>query len=132
MDRPVHSITNPWSLSSRDQKWLWTQTEFYESAEDFALELCCNQMFFPEDRLAPIGSDARADYFDSNRFLALKKIWNAAQLPFKEFLALLGLSAQECSDRYCIPYPTIHSWTSGKHNPPLHIRILLARAEGFL
>lgn len=61
-----------------------------------------------------------------------RPLWDAACLPFREFLQRTGYTRAEISRRYCIPLITLDQWLAGKRNPPQYVRLLLAECAGFL
>lgn len=60
----------------------------------------------------------------------LHTLWHVANDPFRDFLALLGLTMMECSNRFGIPYRTIQNWSDGNRNPPLYLRRMMAELAG--
>ena len=73
----------------------------------------------PDEYAAEFGGKARS-------------LWDAACLPFRDFLALTGYNRAGLARRYCIPLATLDQWLSGKRNPPPWVRLLLAEATGII
>lgn len=63
---------------------------------------------------------------------ALRRIWQAANLPFKALLVELGLTQTGLSKRYGIPLRTVQGWAGETRTPPLWLRLMLADLAGWL
>lgn len=53
-------------------------------------------------------------------------------LPFKDFLAALGLTQTECSRRFHIPLRTVQGWAGGTRTPPVYVRYMIAQLMGYI
>lgn len=73
-------------------------------------------------------ADAFAADFGGNA----RVLWDAACLPFRDFLALTGHTRAGLARKYCIPLITLDQWLAGKRNPPPYVRLLLAECTGVL
>lgn len=61
-----------------------------------------------------------------------RSLWDAACLPFRDFLALTGHTRAGLARKYCIPLVTLDQWLAGKRNPPPYVRLLLAECTGII
>lgn len=61
-----------------------------------------------------------------------KALWDAACLPFRDFLTLTGYSRAGLARRFCVPLSTLDQWLSGKRNPPPYVRLLIAECTGII
>ena len=44
----------------------------------------------------------------------------------------MGLSQSACAKRFCIPLRTVQGWALEERDPPAYVRLLLARAAGYV
>lgn len=46
--------------------------------------------------------------------------------PFRDLLAMLGLTQSECARRFGIPLRTVQSWALGERQCPAYVRRMMA------
>ncbi len=84
---------------------------------------------------AIVAFSAAPDFPDADAFAAKygeAKLWRVARLPFRDFLAAIGLRRVDLNRFYGIPLSTADQWIAGKASPPRYMRFLLAIAEGYI
>lgn len=96
----------------------------YTDPDAFVSDLLLSAAF-----LAPGDAEAQPDLSLAE---PLRRIWDAACLPFGELLRELGHSQTALSRRYCIPIRTVQDWAGGRRNPPGWVRLMLAELTGYL
>lgn len=69
---------------------------------------------------------------DAALFDQLRILWHVACDPFRDFLALVGLSQTECSIRFCIPLRTVQGWSGVSRSSPPYLRLMIAELTGVL
>ena len=94
----------------------------YTEQDAFVSDLILSAVFLDPD-------DAEAQP-DLSLVEPLRRIWDAACLPFADFLRVLGLSQTGLARRYGIPLRTVQDWAGGRRNPPGWVRLMLAELAG--
>lgn len=62
----------------------------------------------------------------------LLRIHNIVHMPMRDFVRATGLSQLAFARRYCIPRRTVGNWCTNVNTPPDYLRLLIAKAEGWL
>lgn len=112
---------------TRDQLTLaFAEAPHYADPDAFLSDLLLSPAFLdpedPEQNREP----------DLTQADALRRVWQAACLPFKALLAELGLTQTALSRRYCIPLRTVQGWAGESRTPPPWLRLMLAELTGWL
>lgn len=102
----------------------FSEAPAYTDPDAFISDLLLSAAFLPPDDPEAAPDLTQAD--------ALRRIWQAANLPFKALLPLLGLTQTGLSRRYGIPLRTVQNWAGGHRTPPLWLRLMLAELSGWL
>ena len=95
----------------------------YTDPDAFVSDLLTSSAFPPEDETAPLLLD-EAD--------TLRRIWIAAEAPFRAFLAAMGLTQTGCSQRFLIPLRTVQNWAGGINDCPRYLRLMMAQLTGYI
>ena len=96
----------------------------YTDPDAFVSDLLLSAAFLPPD-------DPEAQP-DLTQTAPLRRIWQAANLPFRALLSELGLTQTGLSKRYGIPLRTVQGWAGETRTPPLWLRLMLADLAGWL
>lgn len=96
----------------------------YQDPDAFISDLILSAAFVPPDDPEAIPDLTKAE--------PLRRIWQAANLPFKALLAELGHTQTGLSRRYGIPLRTVQGWAGETRTPPLWLRLMLADLAGWL
>lgn len=96
----------------------------YTDPDAFISDLLLSAAFLPPD-----DPDVQPDLTQAD---ALRRIWQAANLPFRALLAELGHTQTGLSRRYGIPLRTVQDWAGERRTPPLWLRLMLADLAGWL
>lgn len=111
-------------MTSKQIAHAFSETGNYFDADAFVSDLILSSHFLDPDDPAAGPDLTMVD--------PLRKVWNAARLPFRALLTELGLTQSELSRRYVIPLRTVQAWAAGDRVPPDYLRLLLAKAEGYV
>jgi len=60
----------------------------------------------------------------------LRQVWVAANKPFSDILRESGMSRQEFSEYFHIPYRTLQNWFLGVNTCPLYVRLMMQELLG--
>lgn len=102
----------------------FSEAPAYKDPDVFVSDLLLSSAF--------IDPDDPADEPDLTQIAPLRRIWQAANLPFKALLSELGLTQTGLSKRYGIPLRTVQGWAGETRTPPLWLRLMLADLAGWL
>lgn len=102
----------------------FSEAHNYTDPDAFISDLLLSAAFLPPD-------DPEADP-DLTQADALRRIWQAAILPFKALLTEMGLTQTSLSKRYGIPLRTVQDWAGERRTPSLWLRLMLADLAGWL
>ena len=62
----------------------------------------------------------------------LRRLWHVAHDSFRDFLAALGITQKQCSDRFCIPFITVRKWAGSVTECTPYLRLMMAEALGYV
>ena len=112
-------LTEDWFSDIRIRE-LADETYLYSNADTFACG-CAHGLDFmyPESEDVDMGEQLRI-------------FWHVVQDPFDVLLEKLGLTAEECGNRFYIASDIMHEWLNGGTNPPDSLRLMMANATGLL
>ncbi len=103
---------------------IWADAQKIHDINSFVSDWATSSAFLdPEDPEQKI---------DSGMVDQLGRLWQVANLPFRELLKLLGLSQTACSVRFCIPLRTVQGWALGKRQIPSYTRLMMAELTGIV
>lgn len=102
----------------------FSEAPSYSDPDAFISDLLLSASFLPPDDPEAVPDLTQAD--------ALRRIWQAANLPFRALLDQLGLTQTGLSKRYGIPLRTVQGWAGETRTPPLWLRLMLADLSGWL
>lgn len=101
---------------------IWEDAQNQQDMDAFVSDWATSSLF-----LDPEHPDQE---IDSSIVDQLGRLWQVANLPFREFLKLLGLSQTTCSVRFCIHLRTVQHWALGERACPSYIRLMMAELCG--
>lgn len=58
--------------------------------------------------------------------------WHVVRDSFADLLEKLGMTAADCSVRFCVPMNIVQEWLSGETPVPHYVRLMMAEATGTL
>lgn len=104
-------------------------TTYYNLVQD-AQEANNLEMFISERGW----QDWMDEYGDDTDALAsdMASIWNAVNMPMREFRGITKLSQVKFGIRFCIPRRTVEDWEAGISSPPVYLRLFMAESLGVL
>ena len=100
------------------------ETSCYGEADAFASDIVTCVPF--------VNPEVEGQGLDIDAFEELRTLWEVAELPFSEFLAMLKLTPLQCANRFCIPYGIMDDWMDGTTDAPPYVRLMMAEAMGIL
>lgn len=101
---------------------IWKDAQNIKDSDSFVSDWATSSIF-----LDPEHPDQE---IDSSIVDQLGRLWQVANLPFREFLKLLGLTQTRCTTRFCIPLRTVQGWAIGERACPSYIRLMMAELCG--
>lgn len=102
----------------------FSEAPHYSDPDAYISDLLLSASFLPPD-----DPEAEPDLTLAD---PLRRIWQAANLPFKALLDRLGLTQTGLSKRYGIPLRTVQGWAGETRTPPPWLRLMLADLSGWL
>ncbi|MDE7243574.1 MAG: hypothetical protein K2O18_06315 [Oscillospiraceae bacterium] len=78
------------------------------------------------------GSDSRDTKVQRDLYEQLRTLWHTVNDPFPKLLDSMGITAEACSVRFCVPSHVIQEWCESRRDPPLYVRLMMAEAVGLV